>query len=338
MRNILPIALAALTLMGCTHGAPQQEPQPVKVNVQEVASSTAASFREYAGTVEESFTATLSFGASGRVTQLCVKEGQQVKAGQLLAQIDNSRALNAYRAAKASLDQAQDGYNRAKQVHDQGSLPEVKWIEVQSQLDQAQSMADMAKKSLEDCELRAPKAGTIGNRSIAVGTSVTAFQPVMDLVGLDGLYVKTSIPEDDINGVVVGTAATILVDESEVEGVVEERNPTADALTHSYAIRIRLKEAPKSLLPGMVGKVRIAQPTSPAAEGERTEIPARAVQIDNEGHRYVWVVEEGRAAQRYITIGDLAKHGVVVSDGLHAGDRIIVDGMLKVATGTPVTY
>ena len=333
-RWMVATLLMALTV-GCGKADRGDGQGAVKVNVQTVAMAQQTSTREYAGVVEESFAAQLSFGASGRVEAILVNEGQHVGKGQLLARIDNTTALNSYRAAKATLTQAQDGYERAKKVHDEGGLPEVKWTEVQTQLDKAQSLADIAKKNLDDCELRAPAAGTISNRTIERGTSVTAFQPVMSLVGLEGLYVKTSLPEGDINSVGIGTEGVVVVDTLRLPAVVEERNPTADALTHSYVVRLRLKESPATLLPGMVGKV-VFQSSSTA--GNEVEIPARAVQIDNEGHRFVWVVEEGKAAMRRITIGDLSRQGVVVSHGLQPGDRVIVDGMLKVASGTPVVF
>lgn len=339
MNRIVLLLLAAICMMACSHREQVNEAGAVKVNVQEVSFAQGMTYHEYAGTVEESFSASLSFGTSGRVMAVYVKEGQHVQAGQLLAKIDNTVALNSYRAAKASLDQAQDGYERAKQVHDKGGLPDVKWTEVQIQLERAQSMAEIARKTLDDCELRAPSAGTISDRRLEKGSSVTAFQPVMNLIGLDGLYVKTSVPEGDINGVKVGTKAHVTVGETEVEGDVEERNPAADPVTHSYFVRIRLKNAPKELLPGMVCKVRIANNNDVACDtNTNVDIASRAVQIDNQGKRYVWVVEDGKAVQRYITIADLSKNGVLVSEGLHQGDKVIVDGMLKVSTGTNVIF
>lgn len=344
MREIPLIGLLALLMLvaSCGNKEQQREERVVKVNIMEISVGSAESMHEYAGTIEEAFTSQLSFGSSGRITAIYVKEGQRVQKGQLLAKIDNSNASNSYKAAKATLDQAQDGYDRAKQVYEAGSLPEVKWTEIQTQLNQAQSLAEIAKKNLDDCELRAPASGTIGDRTIEVGTSVTPFQPVMKLIGLDGLFVKTSIPEGDINEVAVGSNAFVIVSalgNKELEGIVEERNPSADPLSHSYLIRIRIKGNTKDLLPGMVCRVQMANKQEIAKEqSEFFEVPNRAVQIDNQGKRYVWVVENECAVQRYVTISDLTNNGVQIAEGLHLGDKVIVDGMLKVATGTKVKY
>lgn len=334
--------ILALTLLfvGCSLSEQPSEDRVVKVNVVSVGGGQQSLCRsEYVGTIEEASASNLSFGAGGRVTAVYVKEGQHVRKGQLLAALDNSTALNSYNAAKATLDQAQDGYNRAKQVHDKGSLPEVKWVEVQTQLNQAQSIYELARKNLNDCKLYAPAAGIIGNRAIEVGSSATPFQPVMRLLNLDGLYVKTSIPEGHISQVQVGDSVRVMVnavsEDTPLTGVIEERNVSADALSHSYLVRIRLlQEKQQELLPGMVCRVQIDTPSDTIG----FEIPSRAVQLANDGSRFVWVVQDSVAVMRPVHIGDLTRSGVIVTQGLEPGDKVIIDGTLKVATNTKVTF
>lgn len=333
-------AAALLLLVACSQRSSQSASPSVKVNVMEVAASNGNGGHEYSGTVEEAFSATLSFGSGGQVTKVLVKEGQHVREGQLLAQVDNTRALAAYRAAKATFEQAQDGYNRALQLHEQGSLPEVKWVEVQTQLDQARATCELAEKSLQDCDLRAPCAGVVSNRRIDRGTSVSPLSPVMDLVGLDGLRIRASVPEGDVASVAAGQRVAVLFGGQSLEASVEEVNPVADPVSHSYALRIRLKQSPQELRPGMVCRVSLLDNAQPHDSlPARIEIPSRAVQLDNEGRRYVWVVApDSTAATRPIAIGHLTRTGVVVTEGLQPGDRVVVDGMLKISTGTPLKF
>lgn len=338
MKALLP--LLAVLVSSCH---PQQEATPervVKVNVMTVSNGETGSFHEYVGSLEEAAASSLSFGVSGKVTAVYVKEGQRVVAGQLLASVDKSNASNAFNAAQATLNRAQDGYRRAKQVYDQGSLPEVKLIEVQTQLDQAQSMYDIAKKGLEDCNLYAPTSGTIDNRLIERGSSVTAFQPVMRLLDLSRLYVKMSVPEVDIARVRVGDSVSVVINALEgtdslaLRGVVDEQGVSADPLSHSYLVRIRILSHQKGLLPGMVCRVRL----SGKQVSRGIEVPNRAVQLNNKGQRYVWIVSDSTAQQCPVRIGDLTQTGVLVTEGLSAGDQVIVDGMMKVSVGTKVEY
>lgn len=291
---------------------------------------------EYVGTVEEGAAASLSFSASGRVTAVYVKEGQSVASGQLLAEVDNATALNSYKAAQATLRQAQDGYDRAKQVYEKGSLPEVKWIEVKTQLDQAQSLAQIAKQNLDDCKLYAPCSGTVADRKLEVGSTVAPFQPVMRLLNLGALCVRVSVPECDISQIKNGLSARVVVpalDDLELRGVVDERNVSADPLSHSYMVRLRLLDAAgKKLLPGMVCRVAMGQ----RALAQGLLLPHRAVQIDNLGQRFVWVIQDSAATRRVVTIGDLSSNGVLVTSGLNGGEKVVVDGTQKVSEGTRV--
>ena len=92
--------------------------------------------------------------------------GSRVRQGQLLAALDEVSMQNTYQAAKAALKQAEDAYQRMKELHEKGSLAEMKWVEVQSKLQQAQSMEAVARKNLTDCQLYAPFSGVIAEKSL----------------------------------------------------------------------------------------------------------------------------------------------------------------------------
>ena len=95
-----------------------------------------------------------------------------MRQGQLLATLDEVSMQNTYQAAKAALKQAEDTYQRMKELHEKGSLAEMKWVEVQSKLQQAQSMEAVARKNLTDCQLYAPFSGVIAEKSLEVGQNV----------------------------------------------------------------------------------------------------------------------------------------------------------------------
>ena len=144
---------------------------PVKVTTVETDSMSRA--QQYVGTIEADKSVTLSFETGGLIRNIYVKEGQKVQKGELLAELDDRTARNAYQAAKVTLEQAEDGYKRAESVYKKGSLPEVKWVEIQTQLNQAKSMADICLKNVENCKMYATQSGTIGNKAIAKPMATT---------------------------------------------------------------------------------------------------------------------------------------------------------------------
>ena len=334
--HLLAIAVC-LAAVACSHSEKKPETKVVKVHVLEVKSGSMPCGREYVGTVEGAAASELSFSTAGRVTAVYVKEGQQVRKGTLLASVDKTTATSSYKMAKATLDQARDGYARAKQVHDQGSLPEVKWVEIQTDVQKAESMYEIAQQNLADCDLYAPHDGTVDSRSVERGTSVVPYQPVMRLLDLSHLYVRISVPDVDITKIHNGDTAQVFLSsmadgDAPIAAIVEEQAISADRVSHGYSVRLRLTGHPKGVLPGMVGRVRFAQEE---IQGQM-EIPNRAVQLTHEGERYVWVANEGVAQRRKVTIADLSRTGVLVSEGLREGDLVVTDGMSKISNGTLV--
>lgn len=335
----LSCLLAASTILfGCAGKTQEEGPQSVRVGVVVVHNGTVQSHRSYVGTVEEASTTPVSFGIGGRIASILVRDGQHVKAGDLLATIDSRDAANACAAAEAAMEQARDGYSRARQVYEKGSLPEIKWVEVQTRYNQARNAYDIAKHRLDDCSLYAPVGGTVERVLVESGTHAAPGIPVLNIVNTSSLYVRMSIPEVDVNQ--IGMGGKVVVDISALPdstgmalpGVVAERDVTADVVAHSYNFRVRLQRIPKGLLPGMVCSCRL--PATVAGEG--FELPGRAVQLANDDSRYVWIVKNGKACRQPISVADLTRTGVLISNGLQEGDTVIVDGMLKVSEGMTV--
>ena len=108
---------------------------------------SAGSGNRYSGTVEEETGTQLSFAVPGTVSRVLVDEGDRVSKGQLIATLDPAQLRNAYALAKTGLDQATDAYNRMKELHSKGSLPEIKWVDAQSALERARSTEQMAAKA-----------------------------------------------------------------------------------------------------------------------------------------------------------------------------------------------
>lgn len=132
------------------------ERTPARVRITNV-SCNSGSTDTYSGIVEEETGSAISFQIPGTIEHLPVHVGQYVKTGQLIASVNPATLQNTYNAAVATLTQARDAYERMKQLHERGSIPEIQWVEVQSKLSQAESSERIAKK--ESCGL--PIGGTL---------------------------------------------------------------------------------------------------------------------------------------------------------------------------------
>jgi len=336
--SILFIAgLEIVITTSCTRQSETAKPdKQIPVKILTVGAMSVSSTQNYTGTAEESFGVSLSFSQAGTVERVAVSEGQKVSKGQLLAVLSSGTAQNAYDIAKSMLNQAQDAYDRIKLLHDRGSVTDLQFVDVQTGLEKAKGMEAIARKSLDDTRLYAPFSGVIANRSVEVGANVMPGVAVFKLVSIDEMDVKVSIPENEIGNIRTGQPATIVVTalgDKRYNGTVYRKGVEANVISHTYDIRIRVKNPQQELMPGMVCKVFLTQDASQP----RIIVPNQSVQIAPDGSRFVWLAAGDSAQRRAITTGALTDTGITVDSGLTAGDKLIVEGFQKISEGMKVS-
>lgn len=335
------LAVSALIFSGCFHSEKPTVAKPVKVTVQPVSYSGTSDSRSFSGTVESAEKSVVSFSVGGTIIGIYVEEGQKVAKGQVLARVRSSNYENAGNIADAELAEARDAYNRLKKLHDADALPEIKWVEVQNKLKQAENAAEMSKRAISDATLRSPVGGVVSRKIANVGQTIIPAEPVLELVTVNDLEIAISVPESEIGKINEGEPAVInfkSIEMDSVFGKVSKKAVVADPLTRAYTVKITIPDTHGKVLPGMVGDVVIkgnsdieSKPSSDVL------LPSQAVLLDSDNRNFVWLVEKGKAARRFVKANDLSSGGIIVTEGLVAGDSVIVAGMQKVGTGTPVT-
>ena len=163
-----------LLATGCTSPKKTHTADPLRVGSIVVTPSSDIDAALYVGTIEEETSAALSFPVAGTVARTYADEGQRVQQGQLLAELDPTSARQTFDAAQAALDQAKDACARLKQLYDAESLPQIKWVEAQTRLRQAEAAFGIAKKNLEDCrrELKNAQDQVTASKNVISGFSL----------------------------------------------------------------------------------------------------------------------------------------------------------------------
>ena len=324
-------ATVLMALCGCGEKKQATVEQTVRVKVQEIHAEAVNGEQGFSGTIEEASGASLSFAAAGTIKRIYVDEGQMVRQGQLLAELDPTTLQNAYTISKTSLEQAQDTYNRMKELHDAGSLPEMQWISIENQLKSAVAQEAMARKTLSDTKLHAPFSGYISSKIAEIGQNASPGMPVLKLVSIGSV----NVPEDDIQRIQKGSSMKIMVPalgNRQFEGRVTERGVSADPRSRTYEVKASIQNHDGQLLPGM-----ICQAFTNYMQGTTgVFVPANLVQLDSNNKTFVWVVNGGKAVKREIIISDETAQGAQVGGGLAAGDQLIVAGQQKVSNGMKV--
>lgn len=331
------LALTGLNSCGLKKEKIKETP-PVKVTVMPVATSTSTGGRTYSGTVTSGDGAEVSFTIPGTVKAIYVDAGQKVQKGQLLAELKDGTLQNNYNIAKAALDEAQDAYNRFKKLHDAKALADMRWVEVQNTLTQAQNAADVARRALDDAKIYAPVSGTIAEKSVDVGQTVIPALPVLKVVALGAVKVSIPVPENEIGAMTEGEKATITVEalgNRVICGKLTEKGIVANPLTRAYDVKFSVDNPKGDLLPGMLCTVALQGDTAATASTAIT-LPAQAVLLAADNRNFVWLAQDGKAQRRFIETGEITPAGITVAKGIAAGDTVIIAGMQKVSNGTRV--
>ncbi len=342
MKEIKILLLLAIVILGsaCSNKKENRQKAPTQVKTEVVTAGGQMTNESYVGIVEENEATAVSFTGMGVVKRMLVREGQAVGRGQLLALMDDTQARNLLTGAEAQMAQAEDALQRYGMLHDAGSLPEVQWVEIQSKVAQARSQLAVAKKNLADCRLVAPVSGIIGRQQVKAGETAVPSQAVVTILDVSRVKVKVSVPEAEMNAITPHTPSMIIVEAAgkKVSGGRIEKGVVADAMTHTYDIRINVPNGDRKLLPGMVAQVKLQPtPTPSPREGSLTTLPITSVQRRPDGSLFVWTVDNQKKAHRTaVTVGASQGNRICIMSGVTAGQRVVTEGYQKLSEGTEV--
>ena len=337
MNNKLVIlSVLALVVCSCGGGSGKSgkgRTENIPVRVMSVSSVQSTETKSYIGTVEASKSSYLRCRHSGTLVSLNVREGDEVKAGQILAEINSPTVISAREMAHATLKQAEDGYERSSALSKNGSISAVKMVEIETQLANARAAAVAADNAFEECKVKAPYSGVIDEIFVDEGVSVDPIDNIMRILDVSSVEIRFPVPENELGKIVIGSTATITVPAlgiEEMHAEIASKGMVASPLSHTYDCSLYIPANDAGLMPGMVVKVYLDD------EGRHGAIvPASVVRTDSEG-RYLWCVEDDTVIKKHIVTDGFSGKGVVVTEGIETGDLVITEGVQKVCSGMKV--
>ena len=335
-------ALLLVVITGMLGGCRNKEEQPVKIEPVKVTLQTIENVSQdksltYSGTIEADNTAQIGFAVSGTINNIAVQEGQHVYQGQLLASIDATEYTNALAIANAGLEQAEDLYNRLDELYKKGSLPAKDYIEIKTKVAQAKANKIINAKHIADSRLYAPISGIISAKMIERGSTAAPGVPAFTIIKTDRVYAKAAVPESEIGLLKMGTKASVSIPtlNETVAGAISIINPLADAASKTYSVKILLNNSNGRLLPGMIANIAIN-----TGKAEKVIIiPATAVVRDADDLTYVFIAQGQKAVRKRVTAsGITGANEILISNGLQAGDKVVIAGQTRIKDGSSIEY
>jgi len=345
----LAILVSLFLLPACKGGEEskaEEKPEVIRpVKVRQVKDVQTLSSFSLPGLVRASRRAILSFKVSGPLVYLPVKEGDFVRKGQVIAQIDKRDFQTAVEAAYARCRQAEEQFRRYKELYAKKQVSKADFDRYRAARDVAKAQLENAINALKDTTLRAPFSGVIAKRFVEPYQKVKAKEPIVFLQDISKIEIVVNVPELIMAAIKEGGQRTIVAKFEAIPGKefplsLKEYSTQADPATQTYEV-VFLMEQPKeaNILPGMTATVVATSQLPPPEEKPSIIVPAWAVLGAPGGKSYVWVYdpEAGVVHKREVQVGPLKGSGSIkITDGLKPGELIVVAGCTKLKEGMKV--
>ncbi len=350
--SILGRCLAALAILslclvgGCREKKVEKKPEiikPVKLTV--VKEQGVKLDRTFPGKVRAARRSVLSFKVSGPLVKLPVDEGQFVKKGELIAQIDQRDFINAVNQARARYREAEQQFKRYKELYAKRQVSKADYDRYRAARDVARAQLADARNALGDTLLKAPFDGVISKRYVENYYKVKAKEPIVNLQDISEIEILVDVPERVIAEIRDSGTVSLKASFESLPGKsftlkVKEYSTQADPATLTYQVVLVMKRPEgANILPGMTGWVTSSVRDAGGRMSSRITIPAIAVLDAPGNHPYVWVFDEkaGIVHKREIKIGPLeGSRFIVVKEGLKPGERVVIAGGTKLKEGMKV--
>ena len=267
------------------------------------------------------------------VTAIRFQEGQLVKRGAVLVEFDSAQARADLAGAEASVAESRSQYKRSQELLSTKVLSQSQMDQLEATLKTNEAKLASAKAHVDDTIIRAPFDGRVGFRRVSVGSLVNPGTVISTLDDITTMKLDFTIPQSYMFGLKPGlliTAQIAGVPDKSFTGHITTLDSRVDPVTRSIVVRAELPNKDGSLKPGMFMTAKIS-----AGNAKALLIPEGAL-VPEQGRTFVFVVKDGMASKREVTIGRRRPGEVQVTTGLVRGERVVVEGTQKVRDGVQV--
>jgi membrane fusion protein, multidrug efflux system len=312
------LAALAVAVAAAAAVAAEDPGEPLAVRTHTVELQPVAETRELVGTVRARTSATVAAQVMGTVTEVAVRAGETVTAGQELARIRD-------RAAAAELERA------AAELRRYDALL-AKQAVTRAEHEAVVARYRTAAAAVAHTRVLAPIAGVVTQRLVEPGDLAAAGRPLLVIEQVGGWRLEVEVPERHADLIAEGDSLAVRIDASgeECAGTVAEVTPAADPTTRGFTVKIDL-DCRQPVRSGFFGRALLRL-------GERRSIVVPVGAVRERGQlNYVFVAEDGRARMRLVRTGRVHGGSVEILSGLEPGDRVVVSAAGEPSDGRPLT-
>ena len=277
----------------------------------------------------------------GRLNQILVEEGQEVKRGTLLAVIDDAGLQDQLDQMKLQLYLAKTTFERTQRLWDQKIGSEMMYLEAKTRFRSQQKQVAQMRDQLSKTKIYAPFSGVIDEIIARKGSALApGMTPVMRIVNLDNMYVESDVPENYLANITKGSLAKVsipVLNETQ-NTVVRQTGNFIQPDNRTFRVEAPIKNPTGMIKPNLNARLSIVDYSNP----EALMIPIRVIRENSKGDSFVFILtgqEENNGyitEQRFVTLGMSKDELVEITKGVNTEDLIVDEGVSLLVTGQKV--
>lgn len=285
------------------------------------------------GTANANESVDITSKTTNMVTAIRFNDGESVAAGQVLVELDRETVTADLAAATAAFEESRSQWNRSRELVATQALSRSQHEQLEATMKANEARVAAARARLSDTYIRAPFAGRTGLRQVSLGALISPGTRITTLDDTRTIKVDFAVPEAQVAALRPGqkvVARTSAYPGRAFSGSVASVDSRVDAATRSVLVRATVPNRDGALKPGMFLTVDLSQEERPALV-----IPEEAL-VPEQARQFVYVVEGATVAKREVQLGRRQPGFVEITAGISAGERVVIEGTLKLRDGAPV--
>lgn len=332
--SILTMCAVAFLAMISTSCSSQTQSKNVENNADSTAAIPVETAMATRGAISAYYSTTATLEAEeeamvvakvqGILKSLNVEEGHYVKAGQVMADLEDEQLAIEASRAKATMDRLYNEFQRNKELYGRKLISAEQFENSKFEYESQKAAYDLAQLKVEYSKIKAPISGVVSQRLIKVGNMVNANQEVFKITDFDPLLAVLHVPEHEMGKIKPNQETTLQVDAisgKTFSGRVLRISPVVNPESGTFKVTVAVRDASRQLKPGMFGRVRIVYDTRKNA----LMIPKAAVMTED-GANSVYVLNDKLVFRRTVETGYVNGANIEVLEGLTDGDSVVTIG------------
>jgi membrane fusion protein (multidrug efflux system) len=270
----------------------------------------------------------------GRLADILVREGAEVRSGTPLFKVDDAELKAQVVRLEAERDLARQALERTRELLEQNASSEADLELAEANARSSEAQLALAQVRLDRTVVRAPFSGVVGQRFVSLGDYVNSSTRLVSLQTVDPQRAAFQVPERYARRLRVGQEVTFRVaalPDVEFGGVVDFVDPVVQVPGRTITVKAQVPNPRRELKAGMFIEARLATDVRPDA----VIVPEDAI-LPLRGAAFVWVVSDGTASRRQVELGVRMPGYVEIKSGVDVGEQVVVGGLERLAEGAPV--